>query len=137
MVSRIVNAALNEDPKEEVKPKRKYTRKPKEEAPKEEAHKEEAPKEECGCETGVDNGGELVEEEYEEVEEEIETMEFTFKDGFVCLLDTNNLVLYDRNTHQPITSHTLQRISLPDNSSMLLDHNNNTYSGIGIKVSME
>jgi hypothetical protein len=29
MVSRIVNAALNEDSKEEVKPKRKYTRKPK------------------------------------------------------------------------------------------------------------
>jgi hypothetical protein len=184
MVSRIVYAALNEDSKEEVKPKRKYTRKPKapkEEAPKEEAPKEEAPKEEApkeapkeeapkkeapkeeapkedapkeweeedgclGCETGADcndahinpdtgehykechvNDGELVEEEYEEVEEEIETQEFTFKDGFMCLLDTNNLALYDRKTHQPITSHTLQRISLPDGSSMLLDHDKNTY----------
>ena len=165
MVSRIVNAALNEDSKEEVKPKRKYTRKPKvpkEEAPKEEVPKEDAPKDEApkedapkewgeedgclGCETGADcddahinpdtgehykechvNDDELVEEEYEEIEEEIETEEFTFKDGFKCLLDTNNLVLYNRNTHQPITSHTLQRISLPDGSSMLLDHDKNTY----------
>jgi hypothetical protein len=184
MVSRIVYAALNEDSKEEVKPKRKYTRKPKapkeevpkeeapkeeapkeeapkeeapkeeapkeeapkeevpkeeapkeevpkeeapkEEAPKEEAPKEEAPKEEAHKECHVNNG-ELVEEEYEEVEEEIETQEFTFKDGFMCLLDTNNLALYDRKTHQPITSHTLQRISLPDGSSMLLDHDKNTY----------
>ena len=179
IVSRIVNAALGEDSKEEVKPKpkpkRKYTRKqkvPKEEAPKEDAPKEEAPKEEApkeethneethneethnewgeedgclGCETGADcddahinpdtgeyykkchvNDDELVEEEYEEIEEEIETEEFTFKDGFKCLLDTNNLALYDRNTHRPITSHTLQRISLPDGSSMLLDHDKNTY----------
>jgi hypothetical protein len=167
MVSRIVNAALNEDSKEEVKPKRKYTRKPKvpkeevpkeevpkEEAPKEDAPKEDAPKEEApkeedgciGCETGADcddahinpdtrkhykechvNDDELVEEEYEENGEEIETQEFTFKDGFMCLLDTNNLALYDRNTHQPITSHTLQRISLPDGSAMLLDHDKNTY----------
>jgi hypothetical protein len=159
MVSRIVNAALNKDSKEEVKPKRKYTRKPKapkeevpkeeapkeeapkeeapkeeapkeeapkEEAPKEEVPKEEAPKEEAHKECHVNNG-ELVEEEYEEVEEEIETQEFTFKDGFMCLLDTNNLALYDRKTHQPITSHTLQRISLPDGSSMLLDHDKNTY----------
>jgi len=170
MVSRIVNAALNEDSKEEVKPKRKYTRKPKvpkeealkedapkDEVPKEDAPKDEAPKEDApkewgeedgclGCETGADcddahinpdtgehykechvNDDELVEEEYEEIEEEIETEEFTFKDGFKCLLDTNNLVLYNRNTHQPITSHTLQRISLPDGSSMLLDHDKNTY----------
>ena len=186
MVSRIVNAALNEDSKEEVKPKRKYTRKPKvpkdapkedapkvpkdapkedapkddapkEDAPKDDAPKEDAPKDEApkewgeedgclGCETGADcddahinpdtrehykechvNDDELVEEEYEEIEEEIETEEFTFKDGFKCLLDTNNLALYDRNTHRPITSHTLQRISLPDGSSMLLDHDKNTY----------
>ena len=155
IVNAALNEDSKEEVKPKPKPKRKYTRKqkvPKDEEPKEETPKEDAPKEwgeedGClGCETGADcddahinpgtgkhykechvNDGELVEEEYEEVEEEIETEEFTFKDGFKCLLDTQNMALYDRNTHQPITSHTLQRISLPDGSSMLLDHDKNTY----------
>ena len=61
-------------------------------------------------------------------EEERDVKQFIFKDGFVCLYDPNDLVLYDKDSHEPITSHSLQRISLPDGSSMLLDNHNYTYT---------
>jgi len=82
------------------------------------------------AETG-DAEKELDEEELDEEEldeEERDVKEFIFKDGFVCLYDPNDLVLYDKDSHEPITSHSLQRISLPDGSSMLLDNHNYTYT---------
>ena len=77
------------------------------------------------AETG-DAEKELDEEELDEEEREVK--QFSFKDGFECLYDPNDLSLYDKVSHEPITSHSLQRISLPDGSSMLLDQHNFTYT---------
>jgi len=77
------------------------------------------------AETG-DAEKELDEEELDEEEREVK--QFSFKDGFECLYDPNDLSLYDKVSHEPITSHSLQRISLPDGSSMLLDQHNHTYT---------
>ena len=63
----------------------------------------------------------------QEEEEERDVQLFHFKDGFTCLYDPNDLSLYDKDSHLPITSHSLQRISLPNNQTVLLDNFNNTY----------
>jgi hypothetical protein len=67
------------------------------------------------------------EEEEEEEESELEVQLFTFKDGFNCLYNPDDLSLYDTLSHEPITTHSLQRISLPNNIFMLLDNHNNAY----------
>ena len=80
----------------------------------------------CCCATNEDQQEqELV--EVEEEEEELDVEHFTFNDGFECLLNPNDLSLYDIVSHQPIFCHSLKRISLPNNLTMLLDNNNNAY----------
>jgi len=73
----------------------------------------------CCCATNED----LVEEE----EEELDVEHFTFNDGFKCLLNPNDLSLYDIVSHKPIFCHSLKRISLPNNQTMLLDNDNHAY----------
>ena len=101
-----------------------------------------------GCETGLDNDDghrdpktnnyfpncccATNEEEQEqdlvdEEEEELDVEHFTFNDGFECLLNPNDLSLYDIVSHQPIFCHSLKRISLPNNLTMLLDNDNHAY----------
>ena len=70
---------------------------------------------------------ELKTEELKTEEPDTEVQSFTFTDGFTCLYDINDLSLYDTLSHEPITSRSLQRISLPNNLTMLLDNNNNAY----------
>jgi len=70
---------------------------------------------------------ELEQEQEQEQEIELEVELFQFKDGFTCLYDPNDLSLYHKVSHLPITSHSLQRISLPNNQTVLLDNFNNTY----------
>ena len=83
----------------------------------------------CCCATNEDQ---LHEEEQEqdlvdEEEEELDVEHFTFNDGFECLLNPNDLSLYDIVSHQPIFCHSLKRISLPNNLTMLLDNDNHAY----------
>ena len=55
---------------------------------------------------------------------------FTFtKDNFKCLLHKPSLTLLDIHTQNPLNSHThsLSRISLPNSTHMLLDHNHHAY----------
>ena len=105
-----------------------------------------------GCETGLDNDDghrdpktnnyfpncccatneyqlheEEQEQEFVEEEEELDVEHFTFNDGFKCLLNPNDLSLYDIVSHQPIFCHSLKRISLPNNLTMLLDNDNHAY----------
>ena len=80
----------------------------------------------CCCATNEDQQEqELV--EVEEEEEELDVEHFTFNDGFECLLNPNDLSLYDIVSHQPIFCHSLKRISLPNNLTMLLDNDNHAY----------
>ena len=80
----------------------------------------------CCCATNEDQQEqELV--EVEEEEEELDVEHFTFNDGFECLLNPNDLSLYDIDSHQPIFCHSLKRISLPNNLTMLLDNDNHAY----------
>jgi len=80
----------------------------------------------CCCATNEDQQEqELVEVEVEE--EELDVEHFTFNDGFECLLNPNDLSLYDIVSHQPIFCHSLKRISLPNNLTMLLDNDNHAY----------
>ena len=151
LVSRIVDAALTSTT-EPVKPKRKYSRKKniavgevtpdkltveakvidtKELETKELDTKVIDTKEQVidteVIETEVIDTEELETEELETEEPDTEVQNFTFTDGFTCLYDINDLSLYDTLTHEPITSRSLQRISLPNNLTMLLDNNNNAY----------
>jgi hypothetical protein len=78
----------------------------------------------CCCATNEDQQEqELVEVE----EEELDVEHFTFNDGFECLLNPNDLSLYDIVSHKPIFCHSLKRISLPNNLTMLLDNDNHAY----------
>lgn len=80
----------------------------------------------CCCATNEDQQEqELV--DVEEEEEELDVEHFTFNDGFKCLLNPNDLSLYDIVSHQPIFCHSLKRISLPNNQTMLLDNDNHAY----------
>ena len=80
----------------------------------------------CCCATNEDQQEqELV--EVEEEEEELDVEHFTFNDGFECLLNPNDLSLYDIVSHKPIFCHSLKRISLPNNQTMLLDNDNHAY----------
>ena len=87
----------------------------------------------CCCATNEDQLHEeeleevLVDEEEEEEEEELDVEHFTFNDGFECLLNPNDLSLYDIVSHKPIFCHSLKRISLPNNLTMLLDNDNHAY----------
>ena len=85
----------------------------------------------CCCATNEDQLHEEVLEEVlvdeEEEEEELDVEHFTFNDGFECLLNPNDLSLYDIVSHQPIFCHSLKRISLPNNLTMLLDNYNHAY----------
>jgi len=87
----------------------------------------------CCCATNEDQLHEevleevLVDEEEEEEEEELDVEHFTFNDGFECLLNHNDLSLYDIVSHKPIFCHSLKRISLPNNLTMLLDNDNHAY----------
>ena len=84
----------------------------------------------CCCATNEDQ---LHEQEQEqelvdvEEEEELDVEHFTFYDGFKCLLNPKDLSLYDIVSHQPIFCHSLKRISLPNNLTMLLDNDNHAY----------
>ena len=80
----------------------------------------------CCCATNEDQQEqELVEVEVDE--EELDVEHFTFNDGFKCLLNPNDLSLYDIVSHKPIFCHSLKRISLPNNLTMLLDNDNHAY----------
>jgi hypothetical protein len=131
LVSRIVEAALTSI--EPVKPKRKYNRKKTvdDEIIKKTVNEVD---DEIIKKTGEEVLDEVLKElteevldVEEEVEEDTEVQPFTFNDGFSCLVDTKELSLYDKVSHEPITSHTLERISLPDNKLMLIDHNKFAY----------
>ena len=85
----------------------------------------------CCCATNEDQLHEQEQEQelvdVEEEEEELDVEHFTFNDGFECLLNPNDLSLYDIVSHQPIFCHSLKRISLPNNLTMLLDNDNHAY----------
>jgi len=83
----------------------------------------------CCCATNEDKLHEEEQEQelVEEEEEELDVEHFTFNDGFECLLNPNDLSLYDIVSHKPIFCHSLKRISLPNNQTMLLDNDNHAY----------
>ena len=81
----------------------------------------------CCCATNEDQLHEQELVDVEEEEEELDVEHFTFNDGFECLLNPNDLSLYDIVSHQPIFCHSLKRISLPNNLTMLLDNDNHAY----------
>jgi len=123
---------INTDEAAAKKPKRKYTRKAKPTLDTKEAEVEDDTKE---AELKEDTKeAELKEDANEELlsdaEDEIVTLEFTFKDdGFLCLRqefpnDDLSFSLFDRNTHELIHSHTL---CATKDRTHFIDHHNNLY----------
>lgn len=63
-------------------------------------------------------------------EEEIETIHFTFNDGFKCLLDMNSLKLYDIENHDEIvySIYKLSKVGASyGHNNEYIDHNNRIY----------